>query len=71
MQKSDTPVALFTEALRNENNGHFEAAVLSYESALKQVKNVRYNTSFRNKIVEKIKILHTIIERKNNLRFLW
>jgi hypothetical protein len=66
-QKAD--VKLFTEALRNENSGHFEEAIITYETALNKVKNDRFNNNLKNIITEKLKVLHTIIEYKNNLHF--
>ena len=67
LRKKDTPVELFVEGLRNENNGHFETAVVTYESALNAVKKSRFHSYLKNKITEKIKVLHTIIEYKNSL----
>lgn len=70
LRKKNIPAELFVEALRNENSGHFEAAVISYKSALNEVKKNRLRSiSMENRINEKIKVLHTIIEYKNSLRF--
>jgi len=60
LRKKSIPVILYVEALRNENSGHFEEAIATYENALMEVKN---------KITEKLKVLHTIIEYRNSLRF--
>jgi len=62
-------VQLFNEAIRNENNGCFEAALVTYETALNEVKKIRFHSNLKNKIIEKIKVLHTILEYKNNFRF--
>jgi len=68
--KKSVPVELFVEALRNENNGNFEEAVITYETALsKSKKTWVFSNSLENKIIEKVKVLHTIIDYKNNLRF--
>jgi hypothetical protein len=68
--KKSVPVELFVEALRNENNGNFEEAIITYETALNKSKKIRFfSNSLENKIIEKIKVLHTIIDYKNNLRF--
>ena len=69
LQKKNIPVGLYVEALRSENSGHFEAAVINYENALNEVKKIRFHSSLKNKIIEKIKVMHTIIEYKNNLQF--
>lgn len=69
LRNKKTPVELFVEALRNENSGHFEAAVITYETALNAVKKSRVHSYLKNIIIEKIKVLHIIIEYKNGLRF--
>jgi hypothetical protein len=67
--KQNIPFQLFVEALRDENNGHFEEAVTTYEIALNEVKKIRFHGTLKNKIIEKLKLLHTIIEYKNNQHF--
>ena len=69
VKKKSIPVRLFIEAQKNENDGHFEEAVITYESALDEAKKVRFHGSLKNKIIDKIKVLHTAINYKNNLRF--
>ena len=61
---------LFTEALRNENSGLFEEAVIVYENVLKVAVKRRYpGNKFRQMIVGKIKVLNTAIDYRNNLQF--
>jgi hypothetical protein len=69
-KKKNLPVRLFIEAQRNENAGHFKEAVITYESALDEVKKFRFHGSLKNKIIDKLKVLHTAIEYKNNLHFI-
>jgi hypothetical protein len=38
LRKKNIPVQLFFEGLRNENRGNFEAAVITYKTALDEVK---------------------------------
>ena len=67
LRKRNIPVELFTEALRNENSGHFEEAIINYENALNEEKKIRFHSSsLKNRITEKLKVLHTITEYKNN-----
>jgi hypothetical protein len=68
-QKKDLPVKLFIEAQKNENDGHFEEAVISYESALQEAKKIRFQRSLESRIIDKLKVLHTAIEYRNNFRF--
>ena len=70
LRKKNVSVELFVKALRNENSGHFEEAIVIYESALSEVKKIRFNRNLKLKIIEKLKILHTLIEYKNGVRFI-
>ncbi len=66
--KKSIPDKLFIEALRNENSGYFEEAVITYETALHEVEKSRFHSnSMRNMIIEKLKVLHTNIEYKNSV----
>ena len=47
------------EAQKNENDGHFEEAVITYESALDEVKKFRFHGNLKNKIIGKLKVLNT------------
>jgi len=69
VKKKSLPVKLFIEAQKNENDGRFEEAIITYESALDEAKKVRFNSELKNRIVDKLKVLHTTIEYRNNLRF--
>jgi len=68
--KEKISINLFNEALKNENNGLYELAVTNYESALSEVKKTRFHSTFKNKIVEKLKVLHTLIEYNNSVRII-
>ncbi len=57
---------LFCAALKNENSGHYEEAIVDYEKALIEAKKTRYNKMQQNKIVEKISLLHTVIQYQNS-----
>ena len=71
VRKKSIPVNLYTEALRNENSGHFEDALVSYENALKEVEKEKFmQGSLKKKIVGKLKVLHTIIEYNNSFHFI-
>ncbi|HET9746063.1 MAG TPA: hypothetical protein VFP97_10135 [Chitinophagaceae bacterium] len=70
VNKKTTPLRLFIEAQKNENDGRFEDAVTIYESALDEVGKFRFHGTLKNKIIDKLKVLHTNIEYKNNLQFI-
>lgn len=67
--KSPIGIGLYVEALRDENNGHFEEAITAYETVLFQCKKNRFQGVFRNKIIGKVKLLHTIIDYNKSTRF--
>lgn len=69
LRKRNISYGLFIEALKNENSGHLEEAVTTYESALKEVEKTSFHSNFKDKITGKIKLLHTIIDYQNNLHF--
>jgi len=70
LQKKNVPGKLFAEALRNENSGHFETAIITYERALIEARKIRFqDNSLKSKIIEKLKVLHTVIEYKNGFHF--
>ncbi|HEY6503725.1 MAG TPA: hypothetical protein VIZ28_07125 [Chitinophagaceae bacterium] len=69
LRRKSIPAELFVTALRNENSGNFEAAVIVYESALDEAKKHRFNNGLQNKINRKLKLLHSVIEYEKNLRF--
>ncbi len=70
LPKKNVHDQLFAEALRNENSGQFETAIVTYERALNEVKKTRFQgSSLKSKITEKLKVLHTVIEYKNGFHF--
>lgn len=70
LRENNAPVKIFAEALKNENNGHFEEAILTYETALNEFKKNRFrNNSLKNTITKRLKVLHTITEYNKNLHF--
>jgi len=70
LRKKNISVELYIEALRNENNGHFETAVVTYETALNEVNKIRFHGTLKNKIIQKIKLLHTVVDYNNNVHFI-
>ena len=70
VNKKTLPLRLFIEAQKNENDGRFEEAVITYESALDEVRKFRFHGSLKNKIIEKLKVLHTTIEYQNSFQFI-
>lgn len=70
VKKKSLPLRLFIEAQKNENNGHFEEAVITYESALDEARKFRFHGSLKNRIIDKLKVLHTTIAYQNSFQFI-
>ena len=68
-RKKSIPVDLFNKAHIIENNGHLEEAVSVYENALSEANKIKSDNQLKMKIIDKIKILHTIIEYNKGLRY--
>ena len=68
-RKKKLKVELFVEGLKYENSGYFEEAILNYDNALTEIKKDRFHGKLKNKIIQKLKVLHTIIEYKKSLLF--
>lgn len=60
---------LFSAALKHENDGELPEAIEDYENALKEANKTRYNHHMKGRIKAKVKLLHSIIDYHNNLRF--
>lgn len=59
------PAKLVHDALQKENDGDFEEAEIGYRSALEKIESRRFKSSKLKKIIiEKIKLLNTVIEYK-------
>ena len=69
LRKKNLPVELFVEGLKYENDGHFDEAIINYENALSEIKKNRFHRDLESKIIQKLKVLHTIIEYKKNFQF--
>lgn len=69
LKKKNLPVELFVEGLKYENNGHFDEAIINYENALAEVKKNRFHNNLKNRIIQKLKVLQTIIEYQKSLQF--
>ncbi|HLF46985.1 MAG TPA: hypothetical protein VI548_11205 [Chitinophagaceae bacterium] len=69
LRKNSLAIELFVEGLKNENSGNLELAIRKYKDALDEVKKNKADSSLEIKIMEKIKLLHTIMEYDKGLHF--
>ena len=69
LKKKNLPVELFIEGLKYENDGHFDEAIMNYKNALLEAKKNRFQEDLENKIIQKLKVLNTIIEYQRNFGF--
>jgi hypothetical protein len=64
------PAELFSAALRTENDGDYEAAIVTYENALQEFGKSNFrSSSLKNRINARLKVLHTLIDYRKNVRF--
>lgn len=68
LKKRDVSYELFVEALKHENSCRLEEAAITYEIALKEVKKGRFQNGLKKRIIEKLKMLNTVIDYERNLR---
>jgi hypothetical protein len=59
---------LYSEGLRNENDGHYSLALHNYEDALSEIRKLNTNDKFGEKIAQRIKILRTTIDYEKNFQ---
>ncbi|MHA4810810.1 hypothetical protein ACX0G9_22070 [Flavitalea flava] len=57
---------LYSEGVRNENEGRYGQALHNYEDALNEIRKLNRNDKFGKKIAERIKILRTTIDYERN-----
>ena len=59
---------LYSEGVRNENDGRYNLALHNYEDALSEVRKHNMNNKFSEKIAQRIKILRTTIDYEKNFQ---
>lgn len=69
VKTASLPTQLYVQGLHAENNGDYEAAAVTYESALVEIKKGRFNSALQKKILEKLKVLHLVIDYQNDQNF--
>jgi len=57
---------LYSQGVRNENDGNYSLALRNYEDALKEVRKLNLGKKFGAKIAQRIKLLRTTIDYENN-----
>ncbi len=64
--KKNNRTELYSEGIRNENNGLYEKALHNYEDALTEVHKLKVDKKLGERIEQKIKILRTTIDYEKN-----
>jgi hypothetical protein len=59
--KQNAHTELYSEGVRNENEGRYVQALHNYEDALSEIRKLRLSKKFGQKIDQRIKVLRTII----------
>ena len=68
LRKKKSHTELYSEGVRNENNGRYTMALRNYEDALLEIRRLKINSEFGKKIAGRIKILRTTIDYENNFQ---
>ena len=68
LYKKNGHTELYSEGLRNENNGCYTTALHNYEDALSEIRKLKLNDKFGVKIAQRIKILRTTIDYERNFQ---
>lgn len=66
-RNKSSSVKLFQAALKDENRGEFASAILQYETALNEAEKNGFDEHLRIRIIEKLKVLHTITEYQKDM----
>ena len=66
--KQNSHTELYSEGLRDENNGSYKTALHKYEDALNEIHKLRMDDKFGHKIAARIRVLRTTIEYENNFQ---
>ncbi len=59
---------IFKAALCDENSGEFKAAIEQYETALTETEKNSFDDHLRSRIIEKLKVLHTITTYEKDMQ---
>jgi hypothetical protein len=70
LRKTSLSSQLYSKAIKAENEGLYDEAVISYENALSEIKKNRFHRNLKIKIYEKLKILHTLRTYKKDQGFI-
>lgn len=66
--RKNTVDLLFNEGLKQENLGHLHEAVIIYEEVLIKIGKFKFQGNFKQKVINRIKVLHTMIEYESTFR---
>jgi hypothetical protein len=66
--KNNSHTELYKEGVRNENEGRYSTALQNYEDALLEIRKLKMDNKFSEKIAQRIKILQTTIEYEKNFQ---
>jgi hypothetical protein len=69
LRKKNLAVELFVEALGYENESNFVAAALAYTKALQEVRKIRFHHGLESKIMDKLKVMQSIIAYNDSFLF--
>ena len=69
LRRKSPALFLFISASKAENCGNYHEAIILYEKALSEVQKTRFHQNLKIKIIEKLKVLHTVEIYNNDQAF--
>jgi outer membrane protein assembly factor BamD (BamD/ComL family) len=66
--KKNSHSELYSEGLRNENEGRYNLALHNYETALGETRKLNSSGKFTGKLAQRIKILRATIDYEKNFQ---
>ncbi len=68
LYKKNSHTELYSEGVRNENDGLYNQALHNYEDALSEIRKLNTHDKFGEKIAQRIKILRTTMDYEKNFQ---
>lgn len=70
LRRSSPATRLYVKAIQAENRGDFEEAVSTYKDALIEVQKIKFQRNLKERIIAKLKVLHTVNKYKADQGFI-
>ncbi|HLK27244.1 MAG TPA: hypothetical protein VKT28_01585 [Puia sp.] len=66
--KKNSHTVLYKEGVHHENEGNYKLALQNFEDALMEIRKLKVDHKFGNKIEERIKMLRTLVDYEKSFQ---